>query len=132
MTTQRTPKKDLQYRLTSIRNKLSTLRQEEDKINQKLSHEYAQSLCKYLMDAKATEIDFNVLLGGMLEVIELAKANSNRREAWQKSGLKFCRHRRQKQTSIAEGTTLQREGRNKPRAYRPNVGDGKNASSNEQ
>lgn len=106
MPTQRTPnpsKKELLNRLTNIREKLSTLRQEEDKINQTLSQEYAQDLSRYLIDANAIEIDFNILLGGMLEVVSVAKTNSNRAspelsrrtEVWQKAGLMFQRNRRQ-------------------------------------
>lgn len=96
--------KDLLHRLTNIREKLSSLRQEEDKISHKLSHEFAQELSKYLISANAIEIDFNVLLGGMLEVITQAHKDiqkscpelSRRVEAWQKSGQMFRQNRRQK------------------------------------
>lgn len=135
MPTQRTQnpsKKDLLNRLTHIREKLSSLRQEEDKINQKLSHEYAQSLSKCLMDTNAIEIDFNVLLGGILEVISVAKANTNRREVWEKSGQKFCRNRRREATSTVEEKIIHDKVQNKSRAHISSVGDSKNANPNEQ
>lgn len=124
MPIQRTPnpsKKELLHRLTNIREKLSSLRQEEDKINQKLSHEYAQDLSKYLLDANAIEIDFNILLGGMLEIVSLAKGNSNRAtpelsrrtEVWQKSGMMFQRNRKQESGS-REQTNRQKS--NEPEA----------------
>src|SRR4051812_46935576 len=72
-------------KLAQLKEKMSALRQEEEKICQNL----AQELSQCLINAQALEIDFDVFVGGMLEVITQAQANSNKIGAWQKSGQKF-------------------------------------------
>ena len=78
-------------KLAQLKEKMSTLRQEEEKIRQSLSQELSQCL----INAQALEIDFDTLIGGILEVVTQANSNkpspeqSRKTEAWQKSGQKF-------------------------------------------
>ncbi len=82
-------------KLIQLKEKMATLRQEEEKICQTL----AQDLAQCLINAQALEIDFDTLIGGILEVVNQAQANGNnptpeqsqKLEVWKKSGQKFRR-----------------------------------------
>ena len=76
-------------RLTDIRQKMMALRQEESKIQHDLSGE----LSKILVDVQALEIDFDVLIGGILEVIAQSKIDTDKTETWRESGQKFLKSR---------------------------------------
>ena len=91
---------------------MSVLRQEEEKIRQNL----AQELSQCLINAQALEIDFDTLIGGMLEVITQAQANSNKIGVWQKSGQKF----RQYQSRINRSKEAQKEEQQEQRQKRQN------------
>lgn len=65
------------------------LRQEESKIQHDLSGE----LSKILVDVQALEIDFDVLIGGVLEVISQSKTDADKSETWRESGQKFLKSR---------------------------------------
>lgn len=83
------------HRLAQLKEKMAALRQEEERICQSLAHDLAQCL----IHAQALEMDFDTLIGGVLEVVNQAQANltkacpvqSQRLEAWKKSGEKFRR-----------------------------------------
>jgi hypothetical protein len=53
------------------------------------------SVC--LVDANALDIDFDILIGGMLEVVEKTQQGDKIAEVWKSSGEKF-RQRRKKKT----------------------------------
>lgn len=72
-------------KLASLREKIAALQQEEAKICSDLSHELSQ----HLVNAQALDIDFNVLMGGLLDVISQSKTDAVKVEMWQKSGQKF-------------------------------------------
>ncbi len=89
---------------------MSALRQEEEKIRNNLS----QGVSQFLVDAGALEIDFDILVGGVLDVIAEAKANLNspnqsekecseqnrKVERWQKAGQMFHRSKGQKRPDV--------------------------------
>ena len=89
---------------------MSALRQEEEKIRSNLS----QGVSQFLVDAGALEIDFDILVGGVLDVIAEAKANLNspnqseracpersrKVERWQKAGQMFHRSKGQKRSDV--------------------------------
>ncbi len=85
--------KMMAYRLAQIKGKMATLQQEQDKIRQN----FCQGLSQYLIEAEAFEVDFDILVGGIIEVIADAKANTNRAEGWKKSGLAFQHNRNRKE-----------------------------------
>ncbi len=58
------------YRLAQIKGKMATLQQEQDKIRQN----FCQGLSQYLIEAEAFEVDFDILIGGVIEVIANLKA----------------------------------------------------------
>ena len=108
-------------KLVQLKEKMSILRQEEEKIRQILTQESSQCL----INAQALEIDFDTLVGGMLEVVTQAQANRNktcpeqsrRTEVWQKSGQKF----RQYQSRISrskEGQKGEQQERQQKRQAR--------------
>jgi hypothetical protein len=77
--------KMMAYRLSQIKAKMAALQQEQGKIR----HDWGQGLSQYLIEAEAFEVDFDTLVGGILEVIAEAKSNTSRAEGWRKSGLIF-------------------------------------------
>ena len=93
--------KMMAYRLGQLRQKMATLRQEQDNIRQTLG----QGLLQCLVDAEAFEVDFDALVGGILEAIVEIKNDDGkdyperrrRVEAWKKSGSTFQYHRNQKE-----------------------------------
>lgn len=117
-------------RLAQLREKMSELRQEEEKI----CHSLGQELSQCLIDAGALDVEFDVIVGGMVEVIAEAKAEaaavcpegendargqahlertqrtcperSRRIEGWRKAGLTFQQGRRQPPSGGKEAQTF--------------------------
>lgn len=78
--------------LEAIKAKQKTLQEKEDKIKSQI----IEDLSTYLIDANAIDVDIDVLMGGMLDVIEKTKAGDKITEAWKLSGQKFCQQIRKR------------------------------------
>jgi len=78
--------------LEAIKEKQKTLQEKEYKIKDKI----IQDLSNYLIDANAIDVDIDVLMGGMLDIIEKAKSGDKITEAWKLSGQKFCQQIRKR------------------------------------
>ena len=72
-------------KLDSIKEKISALREEEQKIQDSIVEEFK----KFLVTSRAIEIDFDVIVGGLLEVIQKSKSNDKSVEVWKQSGVTF-------------------------------------------
>ncbi|MCE3230504.1 MAG: hypothetical protein K0R52_432 [Alphaproteobacteria bacterium] len=83
----------LGHRLTQVTEKMTALQREQDEICQDLSQNISRELTQCLVDAKALDIEFNILMGGILEVVSQAKADTSKAEAWRKSGQTFHERR---------------------------------------
>lgn len=76
-------------RMQALQEKINQLKIEQDKVEQLLvSH-----LVQVLKINNAFQLDFDALVGGLLEVIDVIKSNTERKETWQNSGHKFCQSR---------------------------------------
>jgi hypothetical protein len=84
-------------KLQGIRKKIETLQQEETKICRNL----AQELSRHLIAAHALEIDFDILIGGVLGVITESKADTVKAMSWQKSGQEFLRNQNRREREKA-------------------------------
>ncbi len=86
--------------LEAIRKQKKTLQEKEDKI--KL--EALTSLSTYLLDANALDIEFDILMGGILDVIEKTNQGDQITEAWKLSGEKFRQGQKKRNTQKGTGT----------------------------
>ncbi|MGV8948898.1 MAG: hypothetical protein ACOH2E_06000 [Candidatus Paracaedibacter sp.] len=71
--------------LEAIRQQKKTLQEKENKI----ISEAIKELSTGLINAHALDINYDILMGGILEVIEKAKREDKITEAWKLSGEKF-------------------------------------------
>lgn len=72
-------------RMESIQAKIEELQKEQGKIEQ----EAAQALLEVIKRTGGLQVDFESLVGGIIEVIETIKVNGAK-EGWQQAGRKFC------------------------------------------
>jgi hypothetical protein len=72
-------------KLEAIREQKKTLQEEENKV----ISEAIKELSKSLIDANALDVENDMLMGGVLEVIEKIKLGDKITEAWKISGEKF-------------------------------------------
>ena len=77
--------------LEAIKEKKKTLQEKENKIKSEIMFELSTSL----IEANALEVNYDVLIGGILEVIEKSTRGDKITEAWKLSGEKF-RQRKKK------------------------------------
>jgi|GEM_PF-3412766 len=77
-------------------NKIQQLKAKQHAIETKM----AQQLHRALESHQGFSIPFPTLMGGFIDVIEQAKANSNQAEAWNAFGEKFLRQRIKQQSTI--------------------------------
>ena len=79
-------------KLEVLQGKRKALQEKEDKIKSLI----LSDLSTYMIDANALDIDFNVLMGGILGVIEKTKQGDKITEAWKLSGQKFCQQQKKR------------------------------------
>ena len=78
--------------LAAIREQQKTLQEKENKI---ISGAIAE-LSTSLIDAHALDIDYDILIGGVLDVIEKTKQGDKITEAWKLSGEKFRKDKKKR------------------------------------
>lgn len=78
-------------RMESIQAKIEELQKEQEKIEQ----EAAQALLEVIKRNGGLQVDFESLVGGIIEVIETIKTNGVK-EGWQQAGRKFCAPKKSK------------------------------------
>lgn len=71
--------------LEAIQEKRKALQEKENKIKSEILND----LSKSLIDVNALDVDFDILIGGILDIIEKSKQNDKITEAWKLSGEKF-------------------------------------------
>lgn len=74
-------------KMQSLRAKVEQLKIEHDKIEQEIIHQLVQ----VLKINDAFQIDFNSLVGGLLEIIKAIRIDPDKKEAWRVAGQKFCK-----------------------------------------
>jgi len=80
----------------SIDDKIQKLKDKQHALETKM----VQQLHRALKSHQSFSLPFPTLMGGFIDVIEQAKANSNQAEAWNVSGEKFLRQRIKQQSTI--------------------------------
>ena len=88
-------------KLESLKEKKKTLQEKEDKIKSDIISELSTSL----IDANALEVDYDILMGGILDVIEKAKQRDKITEAWKLSGEKFRQSQKKRNTQKNNGAS---------------------------
>ena len=81
-------------RLKEIQEKRKSYQDKEEKIKS----EIANDLSKSLIDVNAIDVDLDILIGGILDVIEKSKQNDKITEAWKLSGEKFRQGQKKRNT----------------------------------
>lgn len=81
-------------KLEALKQQKKTLQEKEDKIKSQIISDLSISL----MNANALEIDVDILMGGILDVIEKAKQGDKITEEWKLSGEKFRQGRKKRDT----------------------------------
>jgi hypothetical protein len=89
--------------LEAIRQQKKTLQEKENKIISEAITELSSSL----IDAHALDINYDILMGGILEVIEKAKQEDKITEVWKVSGEKFRKD--QKKRNGKEGANASKK-----------------------
>lgn len=72
-------------KLEILKQQKKTLQEKEDKIKSEIIAELSTSL----VDANALEVDYDILMGGILDIIEKENQGDKITEAWKLSGEKF-------------------------------------------
>ncbi len=88
-------------KLAELRKKRKAIQEEEYKVAQEIANVFFPAL----IESGALEIDFDVFMGGVLEVIEKANKTPDKMEAWKEAGQKFRKGRRKNQTSKSSSKT---------------------------
>ena len=78
--------------LAAIREQQKTLQEKENKIISEAIAELSTSL----IDAHALDINYDILIGGVLEVIEKTKQGDKITEAWKVSGERFRKEQKKR------------------------------------
>ncbi len=88
-------------KLEALKEQKKTLQEKEDKIKSEILSQLSTSL----IDANALEVNFDVLMGGILNVIEKAKQGDKITEAWKLSGEKFRQGQKKRNTQKNTGSS---------------------------
>ena len=81
--------------LEALKQKRKDLQAQEDEIRHKLTLE----ISNFLMDTQAFDhIEFDIIMGGILDVIEKAQQGDKNTEAWKLSGQKFRQGKKKRNT----------------------------------
>ncbi|MGV8948494.1 MAG: hypothetical protein ACOH2E_03900 [Candidatus Paracaedibacter sp.] len=86
-------------KLEAIREQKKTLQEEENKV----ISEAIKELSKSLIDANALDVENDMLMGGVLEVIEKIKLGDKITEAWKISGEKFRKDQKKRNGKKSTG-----------------------------
>jgi hypothetical protein len=81
-------------KLEALKEQKKILQEKEDKIKSEIISE----LSTFLIDAQAIDINFDILMGGILDVIEKANQGDKITEAWKLSGEKFRQGQKKRNT----------------------------------
>lgn len=81
-------------RLKEIQEKRKSFQEEEDKIKSQI----ANDLSKSLIDTNAIDVDSDILIGGILDIIDKSKQKDKITEAWKLSGEKFRQSQKKRNT----------------------------------
>jgi len=84
-------------RLAQLKERMAVLQQEQERTCRNL----AQELSECLITAGSLEVDFDTLIGGILDVIAEARTNSSKAEGWKKSGGMFRQQWRQNRDQLS-------------------------------
>ena len=88
-------------KLAALKEQKKTLQEKEDKIKSEIIAELSTSL----IDANALKIDYDILLGGILYIIEKADQGDKITEAWKLSGEKFRQGQKKRNTQKNTGAS---------------------------
>lgn len=88
-------------KLEALKQQKKTLQEKEEKIKSEIMSELSTSL----IDANALEVDYDILMGGILDVIEKAKREDKIMEAWKLSGEKFRQGQKKRKTQKNTGAS---------------------------
>lgn len=88
-------------KLEALKQQKKTLQEKEDRIKSEIISELSTSL----IDANALEVDYDILMGGILDVIEKAKREDKITEAWKLSGEKFRQGQKKRNTQKNTGAS---------------------------
>jgi len=80
----------------SLSNKIQKLKDKQHVLETKM----VQQLHRTLKTHQGFSLPFPTLMGGLIEIIDQAKTNSNQAEAWNVSGEKFLRQRNKQPSKI--------------------------------
>jgi len=78
-----------------LKEKRKAFQEKEEQIKAGL----VSNLSKHLVNAHALDVDFEILIGGMIDVIDKTKQRDIITEAWKLSGQKFCQRQKKKKLS---------------------------------
>ena len=87
---------NIQKPSSHLDNKIQQLKEKQHILETKM----VQQLHRALKSHQGFSLPFPTLMGGLMEVMEQAKANSNQAEAWNMSGEKFLRQRNKQHSKI--------------------------------
>jgi hypothetical protein len=88
-------------KLEALKQQKKTLQEKEDNIKSEVMSELSTSL----IDANALEVDYDILIGGILDVIEKANREDKITEAWKLSGEKFRQGQKKRNTQKSTGAS---------------------------
>ena len=88
-------------KLEVLKQQKKTLQEKEDKIKSEVMSELSTSL----IDTNALEVDYDILMGGILDVIEKAKREDKITGAWKLAGEKFRQGQKKRNTQKNTGAS---------------------------
>ena len=97
-------------KLAELKEKKQALQEKEDEIRQKLTWE----ISSFIVDAQDFDhIEFDIIVGGMLDVIEKARQKDKITEAWKLSGAKFRQQKKKKRDPKKDSPSPKKDEKNK-------------------
>jgi len=88
-------------KIENIQEKINKLKLKQNQIEQEITNCFSQ----VLKVTEAYQIDFNIMVGGLLEVIENIRADPVKKESWKLIGENFCKtklntHKKRSKTGL--------------------------------
>ena len=88
-------------KLEALKQQKKTLQEKEDTIKSEIIAELSTSL----IDANALEVDYDILMGGILDIIDKTEQGDKITEAWKLSGEKFRQSQKKRSTQKNTGAS---------------------------
>jgi len=74
-----------------------------EKKEQEIKVQIFSEIQKCMEATNALDIDFDIIIGGIMDVLQTARSDAQKAEVWKQAGQKFCKRGKRKKTAGTKG-----------------------------